>query len=378
MKIALVNIIGGAGRGCLGVLVLSLVFCLGGFGGEIGPITLVIGETMANVGDTAEIAVSLTSTTNSPASLILSLRYDPLKVAPFTSFFEFTLRDIFTDEPIEDESGNVITQTRAVRLDPGVAALGKTVELDIKGAGFIDILVFGANDTVIPDGPLFTVAFEVLSGSAENETVVLDGLDSDMPVLFEGEEFFSSAGTDDIVSLHIPVVVVDGGVMVGCTEAETPVGLAVGATQSDSVELSWDAVTDPNAEYRVFRSDEPSLVSAVPIGEGWQSATSFSDITAPVPEVIAGAGCFGVPIVTVVPQFYWVKSRVLETGCESAFAEEAVQGFRGAKKINVGAVSASTLPSFSGGGDVVLMGLLVALFVVMGGGRSWLWGKAAG
>ena len=362
MKIVLVNILGAVGVRFLGVVVLSLLVCFGGWGGEIGGITLEISEATANVGDTAEIVVNLTSTTDSPATLIISLGYDPLKVAPFTEFFEFTVRDFVTGLPVEDGSGNVLTETSAVRLDSVVEALGKVVETEIQGTGFIDILVTGNNATLIPDGPLLTVAFELLSGSVENETVLLDGVASDAE---DGLGFSSSAST--ATGETIPVDVIDGGIVVGCTAAETPVGLMVGGTNPESVELSWDAVLDPNAEYRVFRNDVPLLASAVPIGEGWQTETFFSDITAPAAEVMGGAGCLGVPMVTLVPQFYWVKSRTFETGCESGFGDAPVEGFRGAKKIIAGAVSASALPQSAGGADGLLMGLVVLLFVAFGG-----------
>ena len=368
MNIALDDNFGVAWVRCLGVLVLSLLICFGGYGGEIGAITLEISETMANVGDTAEIAVSLVSTTDSPVTLTILVGYDPLKVAPSTEFFEFAVRDFSTGLPIEDVDGNVITRTSAVRLESRLEDLGKVVETEIEEGGFVNLVLSGLNDIEISDGLLFTVAFEVLAGSAENETAVLDGVASDMPVFLGGREFASAGAT--MMAERIIVNIIDGGIMVGCTAAETPVGLAVGGTNAETVELSWDAVLDPNAEYRVFRNDVPLLDSALPIGEGWQTATFFSDITAPVAEVLGPAGCLGFPLVTVVPQFYWVKSRTSETGCESGFGDSPVEGFRSAKKIVVGSVSASAFPPSGGGADVLLMGLVVLLFVVFGGRRS--------
>jgi hypothetical protein len=350
----------------LSCIVLPLTVGVGAWSGEIGAITLEIGEASGNIGDTAEIVVSLTSTTDSPATVILSLEYDPLKLEPFDEFFEFTVLDFVSGEPLVDGGGNVVTETGAVRLDASVVALGKIVDTEVQLGGVIDILVTGNNASPIPDGPLMTIAFELLSGGAENETLVLDGVATDAG---EGFDFFSSAST--AAGEAIPISIIDGGIMVGCTAAETPTGLAVGSIRSESVTLTWDAVSDSTAEYRVYRNDVPLVAGATPIGGGWQTETSFVDITATVPEVIGGSGCLGVPMVTVVPHFYWVKSRAVATGCESGFANAPVEGFRGAKKINVDAVSASAMPTSWGGADSLLMGLLVVVFLVLRGGTPF-------
>ena len=80
-------------------------------------------------------------------------------------------------------------------------------------------------------------------------------------------------------------------------------------------------------EYRVYRSRTNSAGSAAPIGEGWQTEATFSDITALLPQTEVGEGCNAPDVTTEVRYFYWVKARS-EEGCESSLSATSAEGFR--------------------------------------------------
>src|SRR5690606_6281295 len=126
-----------------------------------------------------------------------------------------------------------------------------------------------------------------------------------------------SGGTVD-VEAGFQVNVTDGVVTVGCLPSEIPENVTATTNRADEVLVSWDAVASLNAQYRVFRSLENNVNTAVPLGDAWQDATSFSDITALAPRVVGGDACTP-GTRQVVSYFYWVKSRSA-SACESGFS----------------------------------------------------------
>ena len=329
-------------------LAVCAVFCLGmatmAAAQDGSAITIALGDAVANVGDTVEVPVYLTAGAAAPTVLILFIRYDPDKLAPFPEYYEF----IFTDalgNPEVDENGNTITVESAVRPEPSLEAADKLVETGVlpdgvqsgflpPGVFSIGVFGFDFEQVPIPEGKLFTIAFEVLDGAVLGETLVIEGVGMDNPVQVTGEdgqggpiaqEAFSTAS--DGSAIRITVNPVDGNVVLGCTPADTPSNAAATQNRADGVLVTWAAIADQDAEYRVFRSTLADVNTAVPLGDAWQIGTEFLDITAAVPLNIGG-GCGANSVVT--DYYYWVKAR--SSGCESAFQSLGTLGFRSGGK----------------------------------------------
>lgn len=334
------------------LLVIGLMLGVSGFALE--PITLTVGDGTANRGDTAEVPVTLAVGDPAPSTLVLFLAYDAAKLAPNTSFYQFILQDL--NGPVLDEHGNTIVTTSAVHPEAAVDAAEKLIETQVHPEGVLAIAVTGLNATTLGNGPLIKVAFRVLLTAQENEYLPVNGLGAgDTPVqLAHGPAISSAAG---IMAEAIPVSFTDGRVHVGCTPAETPANVSATQGQSDAVVITWSAVADPHAEYRVYRGNDPNVSNALPLGEGWASATSFQDVTAQAPATVVPGGCFRSAQYEYVQYYYWVKSRN-SLGCESAFSTPPVQGYRGSGK--AAAQSAAVPPQTAG--NVLLLGMLILVF----------------
>lgn len=326
--------------------------CLAGVvfaaGGPAGALTLTLTGGTANIGDTAEVSVGLGSGGAAPSSVVVFVQYDPAKLAPYMDFYEFIVQDL-EGHPLVDNEGNVITKRSAVRPEASINTAVKLVETEVHGAkGVLGIAIVGKNTNEILDGPMVTIAFEILSGAQENEYIAVNGIGSaeNGVLLAHGTAKSSAAGSG---AQAIAVDIQDGQVHVGCTPAETPAGVTATQGQSDAVVVSWNAVADANARYRVYRSTAQDSSTAVPLGEGWQSGVAFQDFTAEVP--VSSGGCSCAPTYTPVRYYYWVKAQN-EFGCESDFSTPPAEGYRGKAKSAV--LTARILPGTFGDGCVVL------------------------
>ena len=124
--------------------------------------------------------------------------------------------------------------------------------------------------------------------------------------------------------------------------------------------MSWSPVTGENVEYRVYRASTDNPASAIPIGEGWQTGTTFNDITAQVPVVMPGP-CNLPGMAEPVSYFYWVRAREGE-GCESALSATPAEGYRVQAKRSE---TAAVLP-LEGAGRLMVFGALGVAFLLLG------------
>lgn len=325
----------------------------------ITPATIAIGNGLTNIGDTVEIPITLTSAGPQPATIVLFITYNPAKVAPFTDFYEFVLTNL--EGPVVDEFGNVVTAKSAVRPEQVVQNAGKLVDTEVHPEGVLAIAITGLNTNTMSNGPLLTVAFEVLIGAQENEQLDLTAAGQDDPAQVNGEMVFSSAAQADAQLL--PLLITDGYVQVGCTPPPAPTDVA--ATQGDpnAVAITWTGIGLANAQYRVYRSTNVVAGGALPLGTGWQTATSFQDVTAQAPIVNDSGGCFRAPDITEIHYYYWVKARN-DIGCESELSASYAEGYRGSAK------SASVAANVLAPGDAALWTALLAIFLMAGRRRA--------
>ncbi len=289
-------------------------------------IEVTVGDGTTNPGDYVEIPVSLANNGAAPQVLVLFVAFDNAKMAVAEQYYERILTDI-EGNPIRDGEGNVVTSPSAVRPESPLLALTYSLDYQVHPEGAIAMFL-SAPGGALPAGHVLTLAFEVFSSVAEGAELDLPGLDRDFQMVIAGEPAYSSAAAADGGDLELEMI--DGIVSVGCIPAETPANVAASTGRADAVEVTWDAVADPNAEYRVFRGQTNQPATASPLGDSWQQTTSFADITAAPPIVVDPGGCFRDAVYTRVSYFYWVKART-GTGCESEFSVSA-QGSRAPAK----------------------------------------------
>ncbi|MBI2431922.1 MAG: hypothetical protein HYV26_03535 [Candidatus Hydrogenedentes bacterium] len=339
-----------------GLLSLALLAIAGVVHAQIvQPIRITLGSGVGNPGDTVEITLSLVSGNTPPETMVLFLNYDPDLVEPFTEFYEFIQTDL-AGNPVRDDDGNVITTTSAVRPEAAVLDADKLIQSEIE-ADYISIAIVGINAVSIPDGLLATVAFRIQPGTAGVESIPIDG-----------DEVFSSASRGDSPGeeISIPVEMTDGAIEIGCVPPSAPTGLTASQNQPDAVELSWNAVAIAGAEYRVFRNTVVDINTAVPLGEGWQTETSFTDLTALAPEISGPPACPPLQEVQEIRYNYWVVVRGAD-GCISEFSSPPVVGFRGAA---TAAPAGLTAQASTAAPTLLIYGLLLFTLVFKGARTS--------
>ncbi|MCF6285831.1 MAG: hypothetical protein L3K26_11625, partial [Candidatus Hydrogenedentes bacterium] len=281
-----------------------------------------------------------------------------------------------TGEPVLDGGGKAITTRKAVLPSDAVTGAGKTVDSEVfLEEGVVGVSVTGLNSTSIPEGLLFTVAFSV-GGALSN------GIMTDVIGLNDGNAILVPDGSGGVVAASTSAsrstengasaVAVSYGfedlvVSIGCNPPEVPANITATQNRSNDVLVGWSAVATTGAEYRVYRNTTDNSASAVALGTVWQSSTTFTDITAQVPEVIAGDGCTVPDQVSEVHYFYWVKARTVD-GCQGDLSATSAEGFRvSAKQV---AVAAAMIPTGGALGTSLVYG--VAVFLLL------LWQRVAG
>ena len=361
----------------LGGLVLLAALQLPAAAQEPNDITLRLDSTTGNPGDMVEVTVDLVADDVLPEAFALFLAYDRDALEPISDAYEIIARDEFTGEPIVDGNGNTVASSSLVRPASGVGDAGKTVAFQVyDDPGAVGILVHGLNTNTIPAGDLLTVAFRIQESVPDGSMTDVIGVDEAAEVHIPD----GSGGVSQLISSFtrtIPdenedpeVVLITYGfentaVIVGCIPANPPAGLTATQDRSDGVRVSWSPVAGDNIEYRVYRSTTNSATTATPIGEQWQTETSFTDITALVPDVVPGE-CFMPEQVNEVHYFYWVRARS-EVGCESELSTQSAEGFR----VQAAAKSAAVFLSGSGeGGRMVVYVVLAAALLLAGRGTQ--------
>lgn len=321
-------------RGAL-ILATALLVMASGAQAQPNPITLFLGEGTANRGDTALITVELGVGNTRPANMVVWLRYNPAKIRPNTNAFEFTVVDV-EGNPIRDQQGNTITSRGAVRREQSLIDAEKQIDVEVHPEGAMGIAIQGINGTGIAPGPILTLAFTAQQGVAENEIVALEGAEESDPVQFTSDgdlvtawssaSFQSGSGA----TLDLEIGISDGRIVVPCTQPLAASTVTATTDRPDAVQVSWAASPTLGVQYRVYRSETNNVSTALPLGTGPQSATTFTDVTALAPAVPA-SGCACNATATPVRYFYWVRT-LSATGCEGPFTTPAVEGSRSVAK----------------------------------------------
>lgn len=343
------------------VVLASLLLWAVGMGSataqEPNDITLRLGSTTGNPGDTIEVTVTMEADDVLPESLVLFLAYDPEVLTPVEDAYELVLRDPLSGEPILDGEGNTIANFTAVRPSENLRGSGKSIDTETYGdEGVLGVSVQGLNMLEIGAGELFTVAFQVSAAAVDGTTTEILGVSEGAEVLIpDGAGGVTAVATSAARSVetspgNFEVVDVtyryeDVTVPIGCVPPAAPGSVTATQNRSDSVFVTWAAVAGTAIEYRVYRNTTNNPATAAPIGEGWQTEATFSDITAQVPEVVPGEGCNAPDEIEEVHYFYWVKARS-EEGCESPLSAVPAEGFRtsaGARFAAMGTLLATVL-----------------------------------
>lgn len=339
-------------------------------------ITLRLGSTTGNAGDTVEVSLDLLSETILPSSLILYIAYDEASIQPDDDGFELIARDPFSGTPIVDGDGNTVASQSAVAPDPALITGNFGVDYQVhEGFGAIAISILSSAGSEIPAGRLLSIAFkigaEVADGSMVDVMGVVEGAEILLPDGNGVTAFATSASRTNNQGevVYVSYAYEDAAVNVGCVPAAAPAGVTATQNRSDGVLVTWSSVAAEGVEYRVYRNTANAPAAAAPLGESWQSAATFLDITARVPETIPGDGCLVPATVSEVHYFYWVRARTLET-CESALSATAAEGFRTQAKLQV---SPAGFPAVGGAGAVRLLAYAVLLAVFLIGRRPRRW-----
>ncbi len=296
----------------------------------------------SNVGDVAEVAVSLDYADAVPTVMIIYLAFDNMRLAPAKDYYE-TIPVDSQGNPVHDADGNVQAVLSAVLPTPEIAAAGKSVDVeyyatldDNVARGGIGIAVAGLNTDPLPKGTVLKVAFRVLSDNRSSDVVGVYGVDSARPVIIDGRVVSSSASAASGDSIDLTVA--DGSIALGCVRPAAPSGVTASQDRNDLVNIAWTGAA--GLEYRVFRSSGTDPLSAQALGDGWTTDTAFKDVTAEAPTVITSPGCFKKGVYGNVTYNYWVKSRDPASGCGSDASSPAAQGWRVASKAAVAVAAA--------------------------------------
>jgi hypothetical protein len=222
------------------------------------------------------------------------------------------------------------------------------------------VVLFSQGASTVPAGLLFTVAFRVADDLANGTMTDVIGLTADNAIdVPDGSGGVTSAATSasDSDGNGLTFGFEDSVVEIGCEPPATPTGVAATQNRSDGVLVTWDVVATTGAEYRVYRNTVNNAATAVPLGDSWQSNTTYLDITANVPVVISGDGCNMPDMVNEVHYFYWVQARTAD-GCQGSLSAASAEGFRvQAKALAVAAL----FPGAMGAATPLVYGSVVLL-----------------
>lgn len=297
----------------------------------------------SNVGDVAELSISLDYADPAPTVMFIFLAFDNMRLEPAGDYYENIPVDSHGN-PVRDGDGNVQAVLSAVSPAPEVAAAGKSVDVayydtleDNVARGGIGIAVVGLNSDPLPRGAMLKVALRVLNENQSHAVIPVYGVDAASPVIIGGHVVSASASSAS--GDNIAVNVTDGSVALGCERPAAPTSVTASQDKTDRVDIAWNGAE--GLEYRVFRSETPDPLTAQALGEGWTTDTFFEDVTVAAPTVVTKPGCFKRGVYETAPSYYWVKSRDLSGGCESDASTPAAEGWRGAAKAATAAVAAA-------------------------------------
>jgi hypothetical protein len=312
-------------------LVAGALASLAAMGAQAQGVVVTTESIEVSPGGFPEVTISVQSAQEQPTALVLFYAYDPALLSPYTGYYETIARDTLGNVQ-RDADGNAITFRSAVRPEAALAQAGKSLDVQIYAEGVIGIAISGINSTPIPSGAVCTIGFRAQPGTNPATSSLLRGITSASPVTVTNpntgasEEAASSATTANERKLDISFF--GGSLLFSCGNNINRVGgLAASDSEADFAAITWTS-GGGTSEYRVFRSNDSIFANAVPLGNGWQVALSFSDFSA-APSTGGGSsrGCFGSRGGSGgTPQYYWVIARDAD-GCESTPAGP-VQGSR--------------------------------------------------
>lgn len=282
-----------------------------------------------------EVVVQLQSSGLAPTSVVIFLAFDSGYIVPDSAYYETIARD-GVGNVIRDAEGNAEGVFRsAVKPAASLAAAGKTIDFQVYAEDVIGVVISGINDTPIPSGAVFSLGFRTQPGISSADSTALTGITAANAVNVTnpntgGRELAqsSAAAVSNGVETPLGLNFFGGSILFSCPgNTPAPTGVTASTNDDEAVVVSWNAGSA--LEFRVFRSNTNSFAAAVPLGDGWTTARTFSDFSAR-PGVAAPAGCFG-GRGNASSQFYWVIARDA-TECESAPAGP-VSGARAADKV---------------------------------------------
>lgn len=295
-----------------------------------------------------EVVVQLQSSGLAPTSVVIFLAFDSGYLVPDSDYYETIARD-GVGNVIRDAEGNATVFRSAVKPAASLAAAGKTIDVQVYAEDVIGVVISGINETPIPSGAVFSLGFRTQPGISSADLTKIAGITASNAIYLtnpttgdieEQDAFSSAAAVSSGVETSLPVNFFDGGgtLLFSCPgNTPAPTGVTASTNDDEAVVVSWNAGSA--LEFRVFRSNTNSFAAAVPLGDGWTTARSFSDFSAR-PGVAAPGGCFGGGG-NAASQFYWVIARDA-TECESAPAGP-VSGARAADKLATSAAGTGTL-----------------------------------
>ena len=158
-------------------LMVAASLLAGGALADSGGLTLSVGTGYAQVGQAAEVPVSLAANGTQPASMVLSVAYDAAKLTFLSA-----------------DAGDAATAA-GKQVSPGTPANGK-----------VKLVLMGLNENVMADGVVLKLHFTVAAGNTGDNITI--GLES------------ASASTPGPVPQGIPVAASNGAVIIG----EKPAG----------------------------------------------------------------------------------------------------------------------------------------------------------
>lgn len=306
------------------IYIVGLAFALPATG-QNGDVTLTIGSVGGGVGETVDVPVMIASTGPEVEVVNLVINFDDENL----NFVDVRAGDAL---PEDGTVGGNVFPFGVLNLVAFALPVAKGV-VDVPG---------------IPDGVLFILEFEIVSGD-DGSVFPLMGDPDESNVAVEGEE-------------EIIPMLVDGQIDLSCEPPAAPTNVMATDGDPDGVTVTWDAVATKGQviEYRVFRSEQnnPNLTAAV---SDWQTETMFLDGAAPGPVLMAG--CFGEEVIVTQEFFYFVRARN-QPGCESAFSASD-SGFRGGDPVKMNGVAHVTGFGISSGmGFGIVAAGYVALLAV--------------
>lgn len=326
---------------CWSVLAVALVLTMGTAAAAV----IELGEVLANVGDSVEITVSIDREDSQPVTAVLYISYDPDVLIPDLNAFEILARDAQGDL-VTGSDGAILSLYSPVVATADLEARDKAVEVEFHPEGIAAVAIVGLNPSqqgVIPEGELFTLGFRLADDAPFGTEIDVIGHDADNPA-YLGDDTLVSSLQD--IETSIALDMTDGLVAIGCSSPAAPQNVAASQGATNGITVTWDPVDVSGVEYRVYRGETDDPLDALPLDDGWLTATSYRDLTVS-PKKPTPNGCQGS---IVKADRYWVRARS-GGGCQSPFSAVA-HGWR--------AFSSSTkAAAMAGGVAPFLMGMVL-------------------